>query len=600
MKRLLILALLLAPVATAQDAAAPAKKPQSKAARVAEIKLNIAGTEDPHAANPFGPTKLNYRGLLDLIERASKDPQLDAVVLKPGAYGVGYARLLEIREALKALKRNGKKVFFYAESLSAPDLLLASVADRVSIPESGTVMLPGVLVDMMYMKGMLDKLHIQFQVVHIGEYKTAGESLVRETMSKAQREALTPILDEFYGSMVKALAEGRGVSEDNVKKAIDKAILNAREAKQFGLIDRIEYEDEFKEGMKAFFPGRKLKKAGDYKRKGKLDIDPNNPIAAMTVLMQALMPQKEKKLVGPKVAVVYCSGTITSGKSQYDWSGNVASMGSETIVKAIDKARKDKDVKAIVLRINSPGGSGLASDMIWRAVARAKEVKPVVASMGDVAASGGYYIAMNSNAILAEPQTITGSIGVVGMVPNMSGFYSWVGLSPQRIERGKRAGAFMGTKPLDEDDLGVLRDYMKEFYTDFVAKVAAGRKKTPAEIHAVAQGRVWTGRDALRHGLIDRLGSLDDAIALARDKGGIKDGKRGTDWHLVEYPRRASIFDKLDEMFQVRLGLTDAALRDAPELRRALRKVMALRAMSKDRICLVEPELGALATPFRR
>ena len=466
------------------------------------------------------------------------------------------------------------------------------------MPESGSVMMPGVLMDTFYMKGLLDKLHMKFDVVHIGEFKTAGESLVRETMSKAQREAMTPIIDEFYATLVKSIAEGRNISPDNVKKAIDKGIFNAREAKAFGLIDRIEYEDQFRASMKAAFPGRKLKKAGDYAKSGKLKIDPNNPLAVFSTLMSAMMPKKEAKVTGPKVAVIYCTGAITSGKSQYDWSGNVQSMGSKTIVAAIDKARKDKQVKAIVLRINSPGGSGLASDMIWRAIARAKKEKPVIASMGDVAASGGYYIAMNSNAILAEPQTITGSIGVVGMVPNMSGFYKWVGLNPQRIARGKRAGALMGTKPLDDSDKDVLRTYMKEFYGDFIAKVAAGRGKTPAEIHAVAQGRVWTGRDAVNHGLVDRLGGLEDAIALAKNKAGITRGKLGKDWHLVEYPRRASLFDKLDDMFKVRLNITDAALAEMPALRRALHRIQALRAMSKDKICVISPELGGLTSPF--
>ena len=599
MKRLLIAAFLLAPFAVAKEDAKAAPKRDANTARIAEIKVKLSGTEDPHGINPFGRTPLNFRGFLKLIERAAHDPDLDGVLLKSGGYGVGYARLLEAREALKQLRRSGKKVFFYAESMSTPDLLIASVADRVSMPESGTLMIPGALIDMFYMKGLLDKLHIRFDVVHIGDYKTAGESLVRDSMSKAQRESLEPILDEFYDSMVKAIAESRGIAADQVKRAIDKGILNAREAKALGLIDRVEYEDQFKEGMQSFFAGKKIKRAGDYKRKGKLDIDPNNPFAAMQAVMTAMLPKKEQRKAGDKIAIIYCTGAITSGKSQYDWSGNVSSMGSKTIVKAIDKARKDKSVKALVLRINSPGGSGLASDMIWRAIERAKRDKIVIASMGDVAASGGYYIAMNSHVILAEPQTITGSIGVVGIVPNMSGFYSWVGLNPQRIERGKRAGAWMGTRPLDDSDRQVLRDYMKEFYGDFVQKVAAGRKKTPAEIHAVAQGRVWTGRDALRHGLIDRLGGLQDAVALAREKAGIK-GAEGKDWHILEYPRRATLFDKLDDMFKARLDLTDAALAKMPELRRALHRIEALGKVSRDRICLIVPELGGLQAPFAR
>ncbi len=594
MKRTLLALLILMPFVGAQE------KPAKPEARIAEIKLDLGGTEDPHAANPFGPRKKNYLGFLRLIERASKDAKLDAVLLKPGSYGVGWARLLEVRQALEGLKRAGKKVFFYGESLSTPDLILASVADRVSVPESGSVFVPGVNLDMMYMKGLLDKLHIKFDVIHIGDYKTAGESLVREKMSDAQRESLTPIVDELYNSLVSTLAKSRRISEDKVKQAIDKGIMSAKEAKAFGLIDRVEYEDQFKAGIKAFFPGRKLKRAHDYKAEDKLKLDPSNPLAAMQALMNAFMPKKEKRLPGPRVAVIYCTGAIVSGKSQYDWSGNVTAMGSKTIVKAIDKARKDKDVKAIVLRINSPGGSGLASDMIWRAVERAKtDGKTVISSMGDVAASGGYYIAMNSDQILAERQTITGSIGVVGMVPDMSDFYTWVGLNPQRIERGKRSGAFLGTKPLTDDDKKVLRDYMKDFYGDFVAKVAAGRNKTPAQIHAIAQGRVWTGAAAKDHGLIDRLGGIEDAINLARERARIT-GERGKDWHVDQYPRRAGMFEILEDMLGVRLGLTEAMLNKAPALKRMLARIEVLRMVSKDRVCLMLPELVGMETPFQR
>ncbi len=602
MKRILLAVLIVVPGAVAQEEHDHGNSDRKNAeARIAEIKLDLGGTEDPHAANPFGADKRNYLGLLQLIERAAKDPNLDAVLLKPGSYGVGWARLLEVRESLKRLRRSGKKVFFYAESLSTPDLILASVADRVSMPESGSVFIPGVNFDMMYMKGLLDKLHIKFDVIHIGEFKTAGKSMVRETMSDAQRKSLTPIVDEFYNSLVKTLAEGRGLSEDKIKQAIDKGIMSAKEAKAFGLIDRVEYRDQFKQGIKAFFPGKKLKRAADYKDKGKLKIDPSNPLAAVSVLMQAFMPKQKKRGAGPRVAVIYCTGVIVSGKSQYDWSGNVSAMGSDTIVKAIDKARKDKDVKAIVLRINSPGGSGLASDMIWRAVARAKAAgKTVISSMGDVAASGGYYIAMNSDQILAERQTITGSIGVVGMVPDMSDFYAWVGLSPQRIERGKRAAAFLGTKPLTDDDKNVLRDYMKDFYTDFVAKVAAGRNNTPKQIHAIAQGRVWTGAAAKENGLIDRLGGLNDAIALARERAGIKDGVRGKDWHVAQYPQRAGMFEMLEEMLGVRLGLTETMLAKMPVLKRMLQRIEVLRMVSKDRVCAMLPEVSGLESPFSR
>ncbi len=592
-RTLLVLLLTLCPLLADE-----AEKAKAAHARIAEITLSIDGSEDPAPAMPIGKQPQNYYAVLTNLRRAAADPELDAVLLKLGDYGVGWARLLEVRDALKGLRRSGKKVFVYKESYATPDLVLASVADRISLPESGSVFLPGIATESLYVRGLLEKLHLRFDVVHIGEYKSAGESFVRDTMSDELKQSLNPILDEFYASMVKTIAEGRGISEDAVKGAIDTGILNAKQAKAIGLVDRIEYEDQFREGVKAFFPERTLKIAKDYGRKKGMEIDPNNPMAALSVLMSLFAGSKEPELKGPKIAVVYCSGPITSGKSQYGWTGEVASMGSETIVKAIDTAREDGDVKAIVLRVNSPGGSGLASDMIWRAVERARAEKPVVASMGDVAASGGYFISMNSHAILAEPQTITGSIGVIGMMPNLDDFYPWIGVRPERLVRGKRAAALMTTKGLSDEDKEMLRSYMKDFYGDFVAKVAAGRGKTPAEIEPIARGRIWSGRDALKIGLVDRLGGLEDAIALARERAKLAPGD---EVHILEMPKSGGPFEALSEMFGLHLragallGLDAAALREVPLLGEALAKIAAARRMSADGVCAAMPELSDLA-----
>jgi len=239
------------------------------------------------------------------------------------------------------------------------------------------------------------------------------------------------------------------------------------------------------------------------------------------------------------------------------------------------------------------------SDIYLKAVERAKANKPVIASMGDVAASGGYYISMNSNRILAEPQTITGSIGVVGLVMNISDTLKWIGLNPQRITRGKRAAGYMTTRGLNEEDRKILRDNMQDLYGDFVAKVAVGRDKTPAEIHEVAQGRIWTGRAALAHGLVDSLGGLEDAIAQACRMSGIGErAKEGEDFHVLELPRRGGPFEALQDMFGARLGLDQLALNEFPELRRALSRLRALMGASRDRVCLVHPELTGLTRVF--
>jgi len=599
--------LVLASLALAQEGAATEEKkakPEAEKraiARIEEVSVKIDGTEDPLPSMPFGARKLNYFGFLRYVREVAHDPEVDAVLLELKGVGVGWSRLIEVRQALKQLRQSGKKVFVYKESLSTPDLVLASVADRISVPESGIVALPGLAIESWYMKDMLAKLRVRFDVIHIGEYKTAGESLVRDSMSPALKESLDPVLDEYYASMCNAIAEGRGLSVDAVKKAIDQAYMTPRQAKAAGLIDRVEYYDQFKAGIKSYFPKKTLKRAKSRLKKGQFQYDANNPMAIFTMVMGSLFQdKKEKKPVGPRVAIVYCTGPIVSGKSQYDFFGGLGAMGSKTIVEAIDKARKDESVKAIVLRINSPGGSGLASDMIWRAVERAKEDgKPVIASMGDVAASGGYWIAMNSTAILAEPQTITGSIGVVGLVPNVDDLYPWIGIKPERLSRGARAEGLMTSKGLTDGDKTMLRDLMQSFYGDFVAKVAAGRGKTPAEIEKIARGRIWTGRDALKNGLVDRLGGLEDALVLAREKAGITGDKLGQDFHVLELPKRKGPFDALQEMFNMRvesrLGITDVALREMPELRRVLWQLQTLRRIGRDRVCVIQPELAGFA-----
>jgi len=575
------------------------KKPTEEKAWIEEVSVKPEESEDPFPAMPFGKPRLNHYAFLNYLREIAADPNIDAVTLKLGDYGVGWARLLEIRDALKSLRRAGKKVFVFKESLRTPDLVLASVADRISVPESGSIDLPGVAIEDLYMKDLLAKVHLSFDVIHIGEYKSAGESLVRDSMSKELKETLDPLLDEIFSSMVKAIAEGRGLSEDDVKKAVDEGILTASRAKALGLIDAVEYEDQFKEGLKAYFPGKALMKAKDRLGKKELQLDAN-PFTLITTLMTSLFA-KPSEPQGPKLAVIYCSGAIVSGKSQYDWSGNIAAMGSETIVEAIDAARKNADVKAIVLRVNSPGGSALASDIIWRAIERAKASKPVITSMGDVAASGGYYISCNSNVILAEPQTITGSIGVVGMVMNADAFWPWVGIKPERLTRGKHAEALLTSKALDENGKEMIRDLMSKTYDQFVGKVAAGRGKAQRDIEPIARGRVWTGRDALARGLVDRLGGFPDALALACEKGGLT-GKEGEGYFVVEYPKRKGPLEYLEDMFGGDEASASAelvtALGHVPVLRRVLAEISALRAVARDRVCVAYPELSGFASPF--
>jgi protease-4 len=305
-----LFALLLTPALLFAQDVAPAtaeiKKPKKQnteqTAWIAEFELKLAADEDPFSDMPFGPQRMNFLGYLSDIRKAAKDSEIDGVLIKLTSTPLGWARMMELREALLELRKSGKKVFLYKENYMTPDLILAGAADRVSMPETGMVALPGLAIEMMYMKGLLDKLHIKFDVIHIGDFKTAGESMVRDTMSDAQRKSLAPILDEFYSSMIKSIADGRGLNEEQVKAAIDKGIFYGKAAKEAGLVDRIEYRDQFVEGMKATFPGKTVKKSTKYGPGKGTKIDPNNPMAAFTVMMQMLMGgAPKKKLEGPRV-----------------------------------------------------------------------------------------------------------------------------------------------------------------------------------------------------------------------------------------------------------------------------------------------------------
>ncbi|MFQ5843967.1 MAG: S49 family peptidase, partial [Planctomycetota bacterium] len=417
--QILVLVPFLAALASAQEKAPadPKVRRPPEVARIAELRLRLDATEDPQSPLWFARRKFRLRTFVAAVRQAARDPDIHGAILRPDHYEIGWARLFEIRAALEELRRAGKPLFCYAESLAAADLVLASAADRVSVPESGMVFVPGFAVEMLYLRELLAKLHIRFEVIHIGEYKTAGESLVRDSMSAELKESLDPVLDEYFDSLVGTIARGRRIPTEQVRRAVDRGLLSAREAKAAGLVDRVEYEDQFRRGLEAFFPQKRLEIRRDYPHEKREEIDFSNPLKLVTQLARMMGGAKRPLPKGPKIAVVYCTGMIVSGESQYGWDGGVVAMGSKTVVKAIDRAAGNADVKAIVLRINSPGGSGLASDMIWRAVERAKQRKPVIASMGDLAASGGYYIAMNSHRIVAEPQTITGSIGVVGILP---------------------------------------------------------------------------------------------------------------------------------------------------------------------------------------
>ncbi len=560
--------------------AGPALAGSDKDANIQEpvklAKISITGSlqDALPPSNPFGPTPMYFKRLLDLIDKAAQDKNIEGIVLEVDSPAIGFAKVHEVNKALKAFKDSGKSIFGYAESLGMKDLMIMSTCDYLAIPESGTVLIPGLSIEALYMKKFLKKLGVQFLVEHIGDYKTAFEDFSRDSMSDANREVLNCLLDEYYFSIINTIAKNRGIDNLEVIRAIDQAILMPDDAVKAGLIDATCYRDQFDDLIKSKLKAQKIEINNKYGRSDK-DLDLDNPIVLFSQIMSSLTGKKKKESKNPKIALIYASGMIHSGKNQMDPFSGQVTIGSDTLAKAILDAADDETVKAIVLRVDSPGGSGLASDIIWHAEVKAAAKKPFIVSMGDVAGSGGYYIAMAADKIFAEPSTITGSIGVVSAIPNVSKTMDKLDITVERICRGRNASLMSLFAPPDEVNIKLLADYMEKFYWKFVDKVAAGRKMCPKEVHKLAQGRVWTGRQALDNGLVDVLGGLDDAILFARAKAGLMDNP---DWEIKEMPESPDFFQALSEAMGVKvflkeimtaagMNVTESFVLDNPEVR---------------------------------
>jgi protease IV len=544
----LVLAISLAGSPTARADDDEKKAPAKSGPALAEVKISGDLGDRRAPEMPFGKPPLTYRGLLEILKKAGSDPAIQGVLIVPGDVELGAAKLQGIREALQKLRQAGKKIYVYAESLDTPEALMASLADRIAMPESGVVSLPGVGAEVLYLKGLFGLLGIDWFVVQEKEYKTAFESFVRDGMSKEQREVLGGIIDQRYDMIVDAISSGRRIPADKVRQAIDEAILVPERARELGLIDGVEYRDQFDEALKNELGGE-LAFHHDYGRESR-EIDVSNPFALFAQVLKMLSASERKSSdPTPKLAIVYAEGAITSGKSQSSPFGGGGIVGSETLVKAIDEAAADASIKAIVLRIDSPGGSGLASDMIWRALMRAREKKPVVASMSDVAASGGYYIAMAAHVIVAEPTTITGSIGVIAARPSLDRLLGFWGVKAERIARGRNAGLNDLLNEPSDSEKETLTAFVAGFYEKFVDKVAKSRGMDRGHVEKSAHGRVWTGAQAKERGLVDELGGLERAMEIARKRAGLPDG---ADLRVVEYPEAPSFLESLSESFEAR------------------------------------------------
>lgn len=437
-----------------------------------------------------------YGALLQRLAAAQDDPEVAGLVLKIDGLDLGGGRIEELRAAVAALRQK-KPVFAWLEGGGGTrEYWLATAATAIATPPGAALMVNGISTSQLFLKEGLARLGVTFEVVKAGAYKSATEPLVRTESSPEAREAVNALLDDVYARMVSDIAEGRKLTGDQVRQLLDRGLFSAEEARAAGLVDATAWPDEL-EAWARRTAGRRFRDGGEYR--------PDPPRSA------------QRWGRPPVIEIVRLEGVIARDRVS-DPTGGGAVAGAERAARAIAAAARDPDVKAIVLRIESPGGDGLASDLVWREVVRARRRKPVVASLGDVAASGGYLVAVGADVIVAEPSTITGSIGVFAAKPDLGGLLEKLSVKREAYPRGENAQLLSLWKPWTPSERKVLEKQIAAFYALFLDRVAEGRKLPRAEVEAVAGGRVWTGRQAMDRRLVDRLGSLADAVALARER----------------------------------------------------------------------------------
>lgn len=467
-----------------------------------------------------GPDK--NTGLDDILanlQKAKKDDNISGIYLDLTEIPAGISTVNEIRNGLLDFRKTGKFVWAYSETYTQKSYFLATAADRIFLNPEGIVELKGLSSENVFIKGMLEKLDVKMQIIRHGKFKAATEPLFLDKMSPENRQQITEIINDIWEEMTNAIVESRKIGKEQLNGIADSLkIGTAQDALKYGLVDQLTYKDELITALKK-----------------KLTIEEKKKIPLVTMENYTDVPA-HKKSVTPKekIAVVYASGSIAGGE------GDDQSIGSERISKAIRKAREDEAVKAIVFRVNSGGGSALASDVIWREIDLARQVKPVVASFGDVAGSGGYYIACAATKILADPTSITGSIGVFGVVPNMQGLFNKkLGITFDEAMTNKNGDYIPVTKPLSSYQTLVLQRNVDHIYDVFTGKVAAGRKMSQKAVDSIGQGRIWSGIDAKAIGLVDEMGGLTKALETAAELAKLKD------YRLVSLPEQKEWFEEL-------------------------------------------------------
>lgn len=496
---------------------------------VLHLKLDEAIPERS-PAGPFAFSNTNFfkttnvPGLLetlDLIKAAADDDKIKGIYLELSDIPSGMATLEEIRNELLEFKKSGKFIYAYGEVYSQKAYYLATVADQICVNPEGAIDFKGLSGQVMFLKGLLAKLEINPQVIRHGKFKSAIEPLILDKMSDANKEQTMTYISSIWNHLLSGISTARKIDTAQLMKLADSlSVETAEDAVEYGLADQATYKDQFIDMLK-----------------GKLGIKDNDKINLVSLSKyRDVKPGKERKFSKDKIAIIYAVGDIAGGE------GSDESIGSERISKAIRKARMDSTIKAIVFRINSPGGSALASDVIWREVVLAKDKKPVIVSMGDLAASGGYYIACAADTIIANPTTLTGSIGVFGIIPDFQKFFNnKLGITFDNVKTNENADYLTITRPMRPYEEMVITRSVNRIYNTFITHVAEGRNLTTDDVDSIGQGRVWSGLDGLRINLVDETGGLRKAVSIAAAMAGLDN------YRIISMPAQKDPFTQIME-----------------------------------------------------
>ena len=498
---------------------------------VLELNLERPIKDDYNVTDPFAGVfgggdndMLEMHEIISAIENAKTDTNIKGISINTLYINGGISQTQTIRDKLLEFKESGKFITAYADFYTQKNYYLSSVADSIYINPVGGTDFRGLSSEVLYFKDFQEKYGIKMEVIRHGKYKSAVEPFLTDQMSEANREQITSFLTSIWSEIVSDIAKSRNKSTEEINNIADNLLIrNPELAIENNMLDGQLFVDEYENKLKAL-----------------VDIEENSKLNVLN-LEDYISSGKGRirSTSSNKIAVIYALGEIHYGEGDENY------VGQEKIIESLKKVRKDKSIKAIVLRVNSPGGSALASDLIWRELELTKKEKPLVVSMGNLAASGGYYIACNADKIFAEPTTITGSIGVFGMIPNMSKLADKIGINSEQVGTNKQSFAYSPFEPMSDNFHDYVKEGIEDIYSTFVQRVAKGRNLTVEQVDSIGQGRVWTGTEAIQNGLIDELGSLQNAIEEAAELAEI------TDYRTTNYPRYKNDFEDVFKPFSI-------------------------------------------------